>query len=53
MFVKENERKKERKKDGKSYMYYYIVESYRDSNGTSRHQYLANISNLPMQTIIG
>jgi len=49
MFVKENERKK----DGKSYMYYYIVESYRDSNGTSRHQYLANISNLPKQTIKG
>lgn len=47
MFVKENERKK----DGKTYKYYYIVKSYRDPDGTSRHQYLANISDLPMQTI--
>jgi len=47
MFVKENARKK----DGKSYTYYHIVESYRDNNGVSRHQYLANISNLPKEKI--
>jgi len=47
MFVKENERKK----DGKVYKYFYIVQSCRGPDGISRHQYLANISELPMQTI--
>lgn len=47
MFVKTNV-----KKDGKnSWTYYYIVESYKDSKGVTRHNYLANISALPEKDV--
>lgn len=47
MFVKKNV-----KKDGeKTWTYYHIVESYKDSEGVTRHNYLANISSLPEKDV--
>ena len=47
MFVKKNV-----KKDGeKKWTYYHIVESYKDSEGVTRHNYLANISALPEKDV--
>jgi hypothetical protein len=47
MFVKKNV-----KKDGeKTWTYYHIVESYKDSEGVTKHNYLANISSLPEKDV--
>lgn len=47
MFVKKNVKKS----GGKVWTYYHIVESYKDSEGVTRHNYLANISALPEKDV--
>jgi len=47
MFVKKNVKKS----GGKVWTYYHIVESYKDSKGVTRHNYLANISALPEKDV--
>ncbi len=47
MFIKKNV-----KKDGDNiWTYYHIVESYKDSKGVTKHNYLANISALPEKDV--
>ena len=47
MFVKSN--KNER--NGKVWYTHHIVRSYRDENGDSRHEYIANLTGLPEEVI--